>query len=172
MHISCILLFLLGGYGLVNALAELESKPLDAAQRRAPFSPPGLPAARAICPLSWTTIGLELKLAFVGLGGCNNLARYIWVSSSLRVKGLPMLTPYREAIRAAFHDCFVNGCNGSLMLSDECSRKENNGLEDICAYLPKVKAKYPSVGMADLIQFASGVSTPVLLSLPLLKPQT
>jgi hypothetical protein len=57
------------------------------------------------------------------------------------------------------------------MLSNECERSENNGLEDICAHLPSVRARYPSVGMADLIQFAAGTHLPPsLVLLPTLIP--
>jgi len=139
MYISTPLLTL-GAYGVANALTmpglspwlnTYLTSPLSITKRSEPneFFPQGS------CPAEWTAIGTELKLSLLG---CNALAR--------------------QAIRAAFHDCFADGCNGSLMLTDECQRTENDGLEDICAYLPKVHTEHPSVGMADLIQFAAAVA--------------
>ncbi|KAF2803698.1 heme peroxidase [Mytilinidion resinicola] len=144
MHVSALLL-LLGTYSLVHALTVPGTSPwpdkhLESGLRIAKRSVPYEIAPRALCPQVWWTIATELKLSFLGVGGCNNLAR--------------------QAIRAAFHDCFVDGCNGSLMLSGECDRSENNGLEDICAQLPTVRAKY-GVGMADLIQFAGAIAVEV-----------
>lgn len=88
---------------------------------------------RASCPAVWSTISSELTPLFLTSGQCNNLAR--------------------QAVRAAFHDCFNNGCDGSLILAGECSRPEDAGMADICSELPKIKAGH-GVGMADLIQFA------------------
>ncbi|KAF2500392.1 heme peroxidase [Lophium mytilinum] len=144
MHVSALLL-LFCAYGLVHALTVPGTSPwpekhLRPASKLAKRAVSNELAPRALCPLVWWTIATELKLSFLGIGGCNNLAR--------------------QAIRAAFHDCFVDGCNGSLMLSGECERSENNGLEDICTQLPKVRAKY-GVGMADLIQFAGAVAVEV-----------
>ncbi|OCK77054.1 class II peroxidase, partial [Lepidopterella palustris CBS 459.81] len=97
------------------------------------------------CPSVWFDIGKELQSLFVDLEGCNNLAR--------------------QAIRAAFHDCFNNGCDGSLILANECSRDEDKGLQDICATLPNIRTEHANqIGMADLIQFAAATA---ILACPL-----
>lgn len=88
---------------------------------------------RASCPAVWSTISSNLTDLFLTSGQCNNLAR--------------------QAIRAAFHDCFNNGCDGSLILAGEFSRPEDAGMADICSELTKIQAEH-DVGMADLIQFA------------------
>ncbi|KAF9741711.1 hypothetical protein PMIN06_001378 [Paraphaeosphaeria minitans] len=66
----------------------------------------------------------------------------------------------RGAIRAPFHDCINNGCDGSLILGDECGRSENAGLTATCSLLA-AKAKQYSVGTADMIQFAAAVAIAV-----------
>lgn len=91
---------------------------------------------RAFCPSVWSNISKKLTSDFLSGGQCNDNAR--------------------AAIRAAFHDCFNGGCDGSLILADECSRPENNGLQSICSSLGDM-AKSNDVGVADLIQFAAGI---------------
>ncbi|KAF2449819.1 class II peroxidase [Karstenula rhodostoma CBS 690.94] len=66
----------------------------------------------------------------------------------------------RGAIRAPFHDCINNGCDGSLILGSECSRSENAGLPPTCTLLA-AKAKQYNVGTADMIQFAAAVAIAV-----------
>ncbi|KAF3006649.1 hypothetical protein E8E13_008139 [Curvularia kusanoi] len=61
------------------------------------------------------------------------------------------------AIRAPFHDCINNGCDGSLILTDECSRSENAGLLDICGKLLGWTKKY-NTSAADMIQFAAATA--------------
>lgn len=68
--------------------------------------------------------------------------------------------PARGAIRAPFHDCINNGCDGSLILGDECSRSENAGLVPTCNLLAS-KAKQYNVGTADMIQFAAAIAIAV-----------
>jgi len=139
MYVSAPLL-ILGASSVVQALSlpgispwlnTYFTSPLSITKRSESYEE----SPQSVCPSVWTAVGAELKRSLLG---CNSLSR--------------------QAIRAAFHDCFADGCNGSLMLTDECQRTENDGLEAICAYLPKVHAENPSVGMADLIQFASVVA--------------
>lgn len=93
-----------------------------------------LPRQNTSCPLIWSSIATELKSTF---SGCNRDAH--------------------GAIRAPFHDCINNGCDGSLILTSECSRAENAGLADICSKLKSWSDKY-SVSAADMIQFAAAVA--------------
>jgi hypothetical protein len=86
------------------------------------------------CPSVWKDVASELQSAFAG---CNPEAH--------------------AAIRAPFHDCINNGCDGSLILSDECSRRENSGLVSICGKLKGWTDKY-KVGAADMIQFAAATA--------------
>ncbi|USP78525.1 ligninase LG6 precursor [Curvularia clavata] len=86
------------------------------------------------CPSVWKEVASELQSAFAGCGA-----------------------DAHGAIRAPFHDCINNGCDGSLILSDECSRRENSGLTDICGKLKGWTDKY-KVGAADMIQFAAATA--------------
>lgn len=86
------------------------------------------------CPSVWKDVATELKSTFSGCG-----------------------RDAHGAIRAPFHDCVNNGCDGSLILTDECSRAENAGLSDICSKLKSWSDKY-SVSAADMIQFAAAVA--------------
>ncbi|KAI0834096.1 class II peroxidase [Hypoxylon sp. FL0890] len=92
--------------------------------------------ARAQCPAVWTEVAADLKTTFLDTdGNCNDDAR--------------------AAIRLAFHDCFPEACDGSIILADECTeRAENTQMVDICSILGDKATQY-SVGTADLIQFAA-----------------
>jgi hypothetical protein len=95
------------------------------------------PRQNSSCPSVWSDVAKELQTTFAGCG-----------------------RDAHGAIRAPFHDCINNGCDGSLILSDECSRAENGGLSDICGKLKSWSDKY-SVGAADMIQFAAATAIAV-----------
>lgn len=86
------------------------------------------------CPKVWSAVLPELQTAFDGCG-----------------------RDAHGAIRAPFHDCINNGCDGSLILTDECSRAENAGLSDICGKLLSWTQKY-NTSAADMIEFAAAVA--------------
>ena len=89
------------------------------------------PRQTGSCPAVWTDVAKELSSTF---STCGRAAH--------------------GAIRAPFHDCINNGCDGSLILTDECSRSENGGLSFICGVLLDLTNKY-KVSAADMIQFAA-----------------
>lgn len=86
------------------------------------------------CPSVWSDVAKELQTAFAGCG-----------------------RDAHGAVRAPFHDCINNGCDGSLVLADECGRAENAGLSDICGKLKNWATKY-EVSTADMIQFAGAIA--------------
>lgn len=92
------------------------------------------PRTTSECPSVWTKIASELQSDFAGCGA-----------------------DAHGAIRAPFHDCINNGCDGSLILTDECSRSENAGLSAICKKLKGWSDKY-NVAAADMIQFAAATA--------------
>lgn len=115
------------------------------------YTPPG-DLASDVCKQSvlcvWFYIVDELKDAFADSEGCTDLAR--------------------GAIRQGFHDAATwdknsdyGGADGSLLLSDELTRSENRGLEEIGAQTNVWYDKYKGYGisMADLIQTAALVGT-------------
>jgi hypothetical protein len=89
------------------------------------------------CPKVWSNVLPELQKAFAGCG-----------------------RDAHGAIRAPFHDCINNGCDGSLILTTECARSENAGLLDICVKLLAWKTKY-NTSAADMIQFAAATAISV-----------
>jgi len=95
------------------------------------------PRQTSTCPSVWTDVVAELQPTFAGCG-----------------------RDAHGAIRAPFHDCINNGCDGSLILSDECSRAENAGLSGICTKLKAWSDKY-NVSAADMIQFAAATAIAV-----------
>lgn len=96
------------------------------------------------CPAVWTDVAKELQGLMTENGQCNDFAR--------------------AAIRAAFHDCFAGGCDGSLYLAQEYTRFENVGLQDAVPKIGALAEKY-QVGVADMIQFAGGM--PHVLTFPI-----
>jgi len=95
------------------------------------------PRQSSSCPSVWSDVAKELQSSFAGCG-----------------------KNAHGAIRAPFHDCINNGCDGSLVLTDECGRAENAGLSDICGKLKGWSTKY-SVSAADMIQFAAATAIAV-----------
>jgi hypothetical protein len=89
------------------------------------------PRQSSSCPAVWTDVAKELRMAFAGCG-----------------------RDAHGAIRAPFHD---NGCDGSLILGDECNRAENAGLSGTCTKLMDWTNKF-NVGAADMIQFAAAIA--------------
>ncbi|CAN9298113.1 unnamed protein product [Alternaria alternata] len=72
----------------------------------------------------------------------------------------------RQAVRLGFHDAAVwskrkkdGGAGGGILLSDEMSRADNNGLSAIADQTKKWYHKYNQYGMsmADIIQFGANV---------------
>ncbi|KAH8890442.1 heme peroxidase [Thozetella sp. PMI_491] len=90
------------------------------------------------CPSVWTEATADLKASFVGSDGlCTDDAR--------------------AAIRLSFHDCFPEACDGSIVLSDECtSRGENSQLTSICSTIGSKATQY-NVSTADMIQFGTAM---------------
>ncbi|KZL75346.1 peroxidase [Colletotrichum tofieldiae] len=84
------------------------------------------------CPPVWTKVAADLKGSFAG---CPSEAR--------------------QAMRAAFHDCFPGSCDGSLILANECfDREENMQIQPICDILGQKAVAY-NVSTADMIQAAA-----------------
>lgn len=59
-------------------------------------------------------------------------------------------------IRLAFHDC-NSGCDGSIILTGECSSTQNRGLNDTCNTLRSMRTQF-NVGAADIIQFGAALA--------------
>lgn len=99
----------------------------------------------------WKWISYEMTAKFNGTSGrCNKFAR--------------------QAVRLGFHDAGVwsntssyGGADGSILLSDEISRADNNGLSAIADQTKAWYKKYSphGVSMADLIQMGANVATVV-----------
>lgn len=99
----------------------------------------------------WKWIALEMEAKFKGTSGrCTKFAR--------------------GAVRLGFHDAAVwtntsstGGADGSVLLTDEISRSENNGLAAIADASKGWYNRYKQYGvsMADLIQFGANVATVV-----------
>ncbi|KAH9999716.1 peroxidase [Xylariaceae sp. FL0662B] len=96
----------------------------------------------------WSYIIRDLSSTFTDSNGCTDLAA--------------------GAIRQGFHDAATwdknsayGGADGSLLLSDEMTRSENRGLENISAQTNTWFDEYKQYGisMADLIQTAAIVAT-------------
>ena len=106
-------------------------------QEHRDFKPENWPTApKSSCPPIWNSIAQDLSSQMLDdAGQCNDLAR--------------------AAIRSAFHDCFNNGCDGSLFLGGEHTRDENGGLAEGVPVLGELANKW-NVGVADMLQFAGG----------------
>lgn len=99
----------------------------------------------------WKWISYEMTAKFNGTSGrCTKFAR--------------------GAVRLGFHDAAVwtntsttGGADGSILLSNEMDRADNDGLEAIADQMKSWYNKYNKYGasMADLIQFGANVATVV-----------
>ncbi|KAF2850571.1 class II peroxidase [Plenodomus tracheiphilus IPT5] len=111
----------------------------------------GSAACKADACCHWKWLAYEMTAKFNGTSGrCNKFAR--------------------QAVRLGFHDAGVwsknsgyGGADGSILLSNEMSRVDNNGLQTIADQTNKWYTKYNQYGMsmADIIQFGANVATVV-----------
>ena len=111
----------------------------------------GSAACKADLCCVWKWISYEMTAKFNGTSGrCTKFAR--------------------QAVRLGFHDAGVwsntstyGGADGSILLSDEISRADNNGLSAIADQMKAWYKKYSPYGvtMADLIQMGANVATVV-----------
>lgn len=111
----------------------------------------GSAACKADMCCHWKWLAYEMTAKFNGTSGrCSKFAR--------------------QAVRLGFHDAAVwsksssyGGADGSILLSDEMSRADNNGLAAIADQTKKWYTKYNQYGMsmADIIQFGANVATVV-----------
>jgi catalase (peroxidase I) len=111
----------------------------------------GSAACKADMCCHWKWLAYEMTAKFNGTSGrCSKFAR--------------------QAVRLGFHDAGVwskssgyGGADGSILLSDEMSRSDNNGLAAIADQTKKWYNKYNQYGMsmADIIQFGANVATVV-----------
>lgn len=125
-----------------------ESATIDTA---IPVGAIGSAACKADLCCHWKWLAYEMTAKFNGTSGrCTKFAR--------------------QAVRLGFHDAGVwskdttyGGADGSIILSNEMSRADNNGLADIAAQTKKWYDKYNQYGlsMADIIQFGANVATVV-----------
>jgi hypothetical protein len=111
----------------------------------------GSAACKADLCCHWKWLSYEMTAKFNGTSGrCNKFAR--------------------QAVRLGFHDAGVwsktsgyGGADGSILLSNEMSRTDNNGLSAIADQTKNWYNKYNQYGMsmADIIQFGANVATVV-----------
>ncbi|KAF1940439.1 heme peroxidase [Clathrospora elynae] len=111
----------------------------------------GSAACKADMCCHWKWLAYEMTAKFNGTSGrCTKFAR--------------------QAVRLGFHDAGVwskdssyGGADGSILLSNEMSRTDNNGLSAIADQTNKWYTKYNQYGMsmADIIQFGANVATVV-----------
>lgn len=127
---------------------EAESSVIDAS---IPAGSIGSAACKADACCHWKWLAYEMMGKFNGTSGrCSKFAR--------------------QAVRLGFHDAGVwskssgyGGADGSILLSDELSRADNNGLSAIAQQTTTWYNKYNQYGMsmADIIQFGATVATVV-----------
>lgn len=111
----------------------------------------GSAACKADLCCVWKWISYEMTAKFNGTSGrCTKFAR--------------------QAVRLGFHDAGVwsttsgyGGADGSILLSDEITRADNNGLAAIADQMKAWYKKYSphGVSMADLIQMGANIATVV-----------
>lgn len=124
----------------IKGILEGSSATADTSSYKAP-STLGSDACKKDTCCVWKYVVDDMVKSFQDSNGCTDLAR--------------------GAIRLGFHDAATwdknsayGGADGSLLLSDELSRSDNRGLEDIGAQTLTWYNKYKQygAGMADLIQ--------------------
>lgn len=111
----------------------------------------GSAACKADACCHWKWLAYEMTAKFNGTSGrCTKFAR--------------------QAVRLGFHDAGVwsktagyGGADGSILLSNEMTRVDNNGLQAIADQTKNWYNKYNQYGMsmADIIQFGANVATVV-----------
>ncbi|KAF2824165.1 heme peroxidase [Ophiobolus disseminans] len=111
----------------------------------------GSAACKADPCCHWKWLSYEMTAKFNGTSGrCTKFAR--------------------QAVRLGFHDAGVwsktsgyGGADGSILLSNEMTRTDNNGLQNIADQTKNWYNKYNQYGMsmADIIQFGANVATVV-----------
>ncbi|KAH7071027.1 heme peroxidase [Paraphoma chrysanthemicola] len=131
----------------------LDQKNAESSERDAsiPVGAIGSAACKADLCCHWKWLAYEMTAKFNGTSGrCNKFAR--------------------QAVRLGFHDAGVwsktsgyGGADGSILLSNEMTRADNNGLAAIADQTNKWYTKYNQYGMsmADIIQFGANVATVV-----------
>ncbi|KAH8706116.1 heme peroxidase [Phaeosphaeriaceae sp. PMI808] len=131
----------------------LDQKNAESSERDAsiPVGAIGSAACKADLCCHWKWLAYEMAAKFNGTSGrCSKFAR--------------------QAVRLGFHDAGVwsktsgyGGADGSILLSDEISRADNNGLSAIADQTKAWYNKYNQYGlsMADIIQMGANVATVV-----------
>ena len=109
----------------------------------------GSAACKADLCCHWKWLAYEMTAKFNGTSGrCTKFAR--------------------QAVRLGFHDAGAwsktsgwGGADGSILLTDEINRSDNNGMADIAAQTRQWYSKYSPYGMsmADIIQMGATVAT-------------
>jgi L-ascorbate peroxidase len=154
MYVSKSIAVLATGASLASAIdfANYGNMAMEAIKRSLPDMETIKPRQNGTaCPAVWTDVASELQTLFINTTDslCNDDAR--------------------AAIRLAFHDCgswnltSPGGCDGSIILApEELGRNENKDMTVIGGKLLAITQKYqaidPSVGAADMIQFAASVA--------------
>ncbi|KAF2275707.1 heme peroxidase [Westerdykella ornata] len=133
---------------ILLAQASAESSTIDSS---IPAGTVDSAACKADLCCVWKWIAYEMTAKFNGTSGrCTKFAR--------------------AAVRLGFHDAGVwstsssyGGADGSILLTNEIDRSENDGLETIAEQTKSWYNKYSKYGvsMADLIQFGANVATVV-----------
>jgi hypothetical protein len=131
----------------------LDQKTAESSERDAsiPVGAIGSAACKADLCCHWKWLAYEMTAKFNGTSGrCNKFAR--------------------QAVRLGFHDAGVwsktsgyGGADGSILLSNEMTRTDNNGLSAIADQTKNWYTKYNQYGMsmADIIQFGANVAAVV-----------
>ncbi|KAI1361669.1 peroxidase [Xylaria arbuscula] len=135
---------------LISDILQLITSPIDPGTGAA-YKPPGALGSSACTKdpfCVWYYVANAMWADFADANGCTDFAR--------------------GAIRLGFHDAGAwdllssyGGADGSILLTDELSRSDNRGLEEIGALTKTYYATYHpyGAGMADIIQLGAKVAT-------------